>query len=98
MHGVVSRRRDRALFAAVQMTTSASAVPLPVRLPGLDPARSYRVEVVAGPDTHPLLHAPPTWTSEPDGLLLTGAALAGAGFGLPTLPPESAVLLRVFVP
>jgi alpha-galactosidase len=48
VHGVVSHQRDRALFAAVQLTTSTSAVPLPVRLPGLDPGRTYRVEVVAG--------------------------------------------------
>ena len=96
VHGVVSPARDRALFAVVQLASSPTAVPLPVRLPGLDPARTYRVEVAAGGDTQPVLHHPPTWTADEAGLRLTGAALGGAGVALPTLPPESALVLRVF--
>lgn len=95
VHGVVAADAGRALYAAVQMATSPHATPLPVRLPGLDPGRTYRVEVVAGADTEPRLGVGPSWTdAEP--LLLTGAALASAGLSLPPLPPESAVLLRLW--
>ncbi len=95
VHGVVAQDRTRALFAAVQVAASATTVPLPVRLPGLDPAASYRVEVVAGADTTPRLHEGTSWTADPDGLTLGGVVLGSSGVSLPTLPPESALLLRI---
>jgi alpha-galactosidase len=96
LHGVVSQQRDRALFAAVQLATSPTAVPLPVRLPGLDPGRRYRIEVVGGDDTGSRLYRRPGWTDGDAEPVVTGAALGRAGIALPTLPPESAVVLRVF--
>ena len=93
VHGVVTP--ERGLFAVVQLASSPTARPLPVRLPGLDRDRAYRVEVVAGADSTPRLHSLTSWTGHGTRPALTGAALGSAGLGLPTLAPESALVLRV---
>jgi alpha-galactosidase len=92
VHGVVGP--DRALYAFVQLTTSALAVPEPVRLPGLSPSRSYRVSAAypAGePDSVQL--SPPPWLAS--GVELTGHVLATVGLPMPVLFPEQALLLTV---
>jgi alpha-galactosidase len=88
VHGVVGP--EQALFAYVQLTTSASERPGRARLPGLDPGRVYRVEALPGATT--LQAAPPGW---PSGIELSGRALAAAGLQMPVLQPEQALLLRL---
>ena len=87
VHGVVGP--GEALFAFVQLTTSALETPGPVRLPGL-----------TGPVTVTALNAPsfahkdpPPWLAE--GVTTTGEALAKAGLQMPVLHPEQALLLGV---
>ncbi|MDQ3592460.1 MAG: alpha-galactosidase, partial [Actinomycetota bacterium] len=95
VHGVVSAARDQALFAVVAMETSAQAVPLPVRLPGLDPGRHYDVEVAGPPPAvpPPLLTLAGSWTD--DGVVrVAGSVVTELGLALPTLAPESALVLR----
>jgi alpha-galactosidase len=61
-----------------------------MRLPGLDPGRRYRVEV--------LEPAGPPMTNRPAGRpprLLTGRALAEVGLRPPVLVPEDAWLIEV---
>jgi alpha-galactosidase len=95
LHGVVAADRSEAVFAYVQLATSALEVPGRGRLEGLDPERDYRVEPVAlagGPRT---AHAqPPPWY-EAGGITLSGRALAAAGLQLPALAPEQALLLHL---
>ncbi len=95
VHGVVSPTRDRALFAVVGLATSAQAVPAPVRLPGLDPARRYDVEVVGPPpsDSTPRTSLSASWT-EHGPVRLAGSVLTDVGVALPALLPESATVLR----
>jgi alpha-galactosidase len=94
LHGVVAADRSEALYAYVQLATSPLAVPAPVRLPGLDPARRYLVEPAhpAGPPraSH---RVPPPWYAA-GGVVLPGVALAAAGLAMPALDPEQALLLR----
>ena len=73
LHGVVGA--DRALYAFVQLATSALAVPEPARLPGLDPDRRYAVRPAypAGPP-EPAGHAPPAWLAA-GGVELPGRVL-----------------------
>ncbi len=95
LHGVVAQDRSQALFAYVQLATSAQETPGVARLPGLDPDRAYRVaplELAGGPRT--LQAAPPAWWG-PGGVVLTGTALAQAGLQLPLLQPEQALLLHL---
>ena len=92
LHGVVGK--DRALYAFVQLATSALAVPEPARLPGLDPDRRYAVRPAdpAGPP-EPAGHAPPAWLA--GGVELPGRVLEAVGLPMPVLHPEEAFLLTV---
>ena len=92
--GVVARDRDRALFSWAQLTTSAFETPAPMRLPGLDPDRRYRVRLALPLAAHDVIErqAPP-WLE--DGLVLSGAALAVLGVPVPQLNPERALVVTV---
>ena len=87
VHGVVGEAE--AIFAFVQLTTSALETPGPVRLPGL--TGPVRVTVLNSPA---FAHKdPPPWLA--DGVDTTGEALAKAGLQMPVLHPEQALLLHV---
>jgi alpha-galactosidase len=95
LHGVVAPDRAEALFAYVQLTSSAYETPGLARLPGLDPGRAYRVEpvpVAGEPETKQAVA--PAWL-EAGGVTLGGLALAEVGLPLPVLRPEQALLLHV---
>jgi alpha-galactosidase len=95
VHGVVAADRSEAVFAYVQLATSAEEVPGAARLEGLDPGRDYRVEAVqiaGGPAFQQA--SPPEWMAAGD-VTLSGRALAVAGLQMPVLLPEQAVLLHV---
>jgi len=66
----------------------------PVRLTGLDPARSYRVRLLEPwPDKAArYLPAPDLWR---EGIVLSGQALAEVGLALPLTHPETAWLIAV---
>ncbi len=98
VHGVVSPDRSEALYAYVQIATSRFAVPVPVRLPGLDPARTYRVRPVhpAGPPRTGQ-RVPPPWYASGE-VTLPGVALGSVGLAVPPLDPEQALLLEVTSP
>jgi alpha-galactosidase len=86
-HGVFSRDRREALVAHVQLASGMSLLPSPLRLPGLDPAASYRIDQV------PLPGAQAVW--QHSGIELTGTQLAHHGLQLPRLHPESGLLLHL---
>jgi alpha-galactosidase len=93
VHGVVADDRSAALYALVQLTTPETSVPGVVRLPGLDPARSYRVSAQA-PGDRPATRGlrPPAWLAE--GVTLPGAVLEHVGLRAPALHPEQLLLVR----
>jgi alpha-galactosidase len=93
VHGVVAPDRSDALFALVQLTTPETSVPGVVRLPGLDPARRYRVRLQPPGDT-PAVRGlrPPAWLA--DGVTLPGAVLEHVGVAAPALFPEQLLLVR----
>ena len=95
VHGVVAPDRSDALFALVQLTTPETSVPGAVRLPGLDPARRYRVQLQppGGLPAHVRERRSPPWAVE--GVTLPGSALGAAGLRAPALFPEQLVLIRV---
>ncbi|KOV82056.1 alpha-galactosidase [Nocardia sp. NRRL S-836] len=92
VHGVVAADRSEALFGYFQLATSVQNKPRRVRLPGLDPARTYRLSFDA-PAGRPRLtqSGPESW--EP--VELPGSVLSESGVQLPVLEPEQAVLLRL---
>ncbi len=93
-YGVYAADRSEAVVAFAQLTTGMSLSPSPLRLPGLLPDRTYRVEVLALPGSG---RAParqqPAWLL--DGIRLTGRQLAGHGLQMPVLNPESLILIHL---
>ena len=95
-HGVYSRDRSEAIVAVAQLATAAALAPPPLRLPGLDPVRRYRVERVKMPDdgsVHGPNRIPPAWLAE--GTVVGGRDLQVLGLQLPAMQPESAILLHL---
>ncbi|WP_235866257.1 alpha-galactosidase [Serinibacter arcticus] len=95
VHGVVSADAREAIIAVVQVTTGVTAPPGRVRIPGLDPATTYRVTPLApGDDPGPRRgREVPAWWS--DGVALTGRVLAATGLQAPNQLPEHTVLLHL---
>lgn len=92
LHGVVAQDSSRAVYAAVQLTQSVTSAVGRVRLPGLDPNRTYRVSKTAtpGPESRKV-----SWWTDGGPVELTGAALAAVGVQIPAQWPENAMLLDV---
>jgi alpha-galactosidase len=94
VHGVVAQDRAEALFAYVQLASSPTEAPPPVRLRELDAQRRYRVTTVplaGGPSAQET--APPPWAA--DGIVLTGQLLMTVGLQMPVLHPEQALILHL---
>lgn len=95
LHGVVDEDKRRALFAFVALDTSVAAQPSRLRLPGLDPALSYRIDPVylsAGAMVRTRGGQPRWWTERPTVL---GEVLESIGLQGPMLYPEQALVFRV---
>ncbi|KTS55631.1 alpha-galactosidase [Microbacterium testaceum] len=94
LHGVVDPDHARALYSLTLRERHITWPAGRVQLPGLDPAREYRV-TVAGPGADatydPRIH--PSWYRT--GIVLTGSALGEVGVHVPALDPDTAVLLDV---
>jgi alpha-galactosidase len=90
--GVVAQDGSDAVIGVVTVGRSVTWPPGRIRLPGLEPDRTYRLEPIAWDhERHAADTTPPWWRR---GVRLTGRALAGAGVQLPMLFPEEAVLIR----
>ncbi|NEG55664.1 alpha-galactosidase [Bifidobacterium platyrrhinorum] len=97
--GMVKPDRTAAFYRFTQLTTSQTYPASPVRLPGLDPDATYRVQPLhldldlaalgIGNGQSPL----GWWT--PDGVLMTGRTLAAYGLRPPSLHPAQSVLFTV---
>jgi alpha-galactosidase len=88
LHGVVTGAA--AVYAYVRLATTVDVVPPRVLLPGLDPARLYRVQVrLAGVSS---ARSQTPWLEK--GVELPGAALARIGLAPPLLQPDQALVLH----
>ena len=90
-HGVVNPDGGEALFAFVWLERSAGRR---VRLDGLDPAATYRLEVSGPRPMDPQAVIPP-WSTADQLPVLTGRALGTAGVMLPAARRGSALLLHL---
>lgn len=94
VHGVVASGRTAAVFSVAMVGSAASALPPPVRFPGLDPEVSYDVSpLVLGSPPVTLADQPPPWYVE-NGVRLSGRLLAEVGIPMPLLAPEQAIVLE----
>jgi len=93
--GVVDAAAEEALYGVYQTTTGPFRIPPPLRLPGLDAGRDYRLRLDAPPPDGARLTTPALKDLAGDGLVLPGAVLATIGVQLPALWPESALILHL---
>ena len=93
-HGVYAADRREALISVAQLATGISLVPPPLRLPGLDAALRYRVAVLALP-RQPHSMGRTRVAVDDGGVVVTGRQLAVHGVQLPSLQPDTAVLLHL---
>jgi alpha-galactosidase len=95
VHGVVAKDAAEALFAVVAMATAVTGPPGRIRLPGLDPDMSYRVTPEAPANAAPALDRVAAPWLKAAGITATGRVLAEAGLQVPSLFPESLLLLHL---
>jgi alpha-galactosidase len=89
---VVAADAASAVFTIVQTATSAAYPPGRIRMPGLDPARSYRLRVTMrdGADAG---QSPLLWADASP--VLTGRELAEAGVRPPVQRPQQAMVVEL---
>ncbi|MEU8238572.1 alpha-galactosidase [Actinoplanes missouriensis] len=93
IHGVVARDRSAAVYALVAVGSPSTALPPPIRFPGLDPNRVYTVRPI-GPAPKTVQDTPPAWLAAGE-VTLPGRVLSEAGLATPLLAPEQALLLEL---
>ncbi|HEY3438269.1 MAG TPA: alpha-galactosidase [Actinotalea sp.] len=92
VRGLVAPDRSSAVFVITQTTTTASYPPGRVRIPGLDPARRYRLRVVE-PTTERAEAGQSDLAWRTHGIALTGHELDAVGLRPPVqLPQQSTVV------
>ncbi|WP_417852274.1 alpha-galactosidase [Bifidobacterium oedipodis] len=96
--GMVMPDKSAAIYRFTQLTTSQTYPAAPVRLPGLDPKRTYRIspldpslDLAAQGITNG--QSPLGWWNS-DGVLMDGEALQRYGIRPPALHPAQAVLFK----
>ena len=95
VHGVVSLDGSEALFACVQLATTTYAPAPMLRLPGLDPHRTYRVQpLLPGPAPRVTGHGNPAWFTAKE-ITLPGSALVEIGLAAPLMAPEQQLVLHL---
>ncbi|MDG4766478.1 alpha-galactosidase [Solwaraspora sp. WMMD406] len=95
VYGVVDADRSTGLYALVALAAPDTAVPVPLRLVGLDPLRRYAVRpLLIGPQPRTMQVAPPAWLRG-GGVTLSGGLLAEVGLPAPLLTPQQAALFTV---
>ncbi|HEV2637650.1 MAG TPA: alpha-galactosidase [Actinocrinis sp.] len=94
VHGVVSQDRAHAVFAYVQLETSATATGAAMRFAGLDPRRHYQLDVI--PQLSAAADTWPTWANH-EPLSLPGSLLSQVGVAPPHLMdrPEQAFVVEL---
>jgi alpha-galactosidase len=90
-HGVVAADRCTALMGYVQLDEPVHTVAVALRVPGLDPARLYRVTDVTPEDSGPVRAAPPVITRDP----VPGALLGEIGVAIPVQRPHTVIILLI---
>ena len=85
--------RSHAVYAYVQMSPSATSIPSPMRLPGLDPSGRYRIAALDElASAKEFGRVRPEWML--DELTVPGAQLVERGLQVPVLYPESVLLIE----
>lgn len=94
VRGIVAEDAASALFTITQVETSVAYPPGRVRMPGLDPARHYRVAVLTAGTPHTDAgQSPLEWSAHPT--VLTGRELATVGLRPPVQLPQRSTVVEL---
>ncbi|WP_370882734.1 alpha-galactosidase [Kineosporia succinea] len=94
VRGVVAEDRSAGVWTVATVASMEDARPEPVRLPGLDPRRRYRVRVRDEVGTAKWGWVTPPWLTAGE-VVLTGRVLERVGLQIPALWPQQALVLHV---
>jgi alpha-galactosidase len=95
VHGIVSRDGAEAVFSISALAMTDDAIPSSIRLPGLDPARTYAIEpITLGAPPRYLAQSKPGWL-ETGGTVILGRLLEQVGIAAPPLAPEQTLILHL---
>ncbi|NBB82915.1 MAG: alpha-galactosidase [Alphaproteobacteria bacterium] len=92
-YGVIAAEGDRALVVVAQTAESPTRFAPPLRLPGLDSARTWRLRLALPAPDGARFTTPALAALAGDGLVLPGAGLTTVGLQLPVLWPETALVI-----
>ena len=92
--GVVAADARQAFYVLATVDSTLTQAPVPVRLPGLDPSTSYRLEEVGPSRGGPPTDLGESWIDGP-GVVVAGSVLTEVGVQLPAMAPETAYVLQV---
>jgi alpha-galactosidase len=95
LYGVVSPRRDEALFSLVRLQSGPRYGTAPIVFAGLDPDRRYHVERVSLPGAGQPVHGPAMTHDGVRDIVVPGSLLMGAGVAAPNLQPEQAAIYHL---
>ena len=91
IHGVVAAGRDAALMSYVQLDEPVQTQAVALRVPGLHPARRYRVTDVTPESGVPVRAAAPVIT----GGAVSGVLLGEVGIAIPVQRPHTPIILFI---
>jgi alpha-galactosidase len=96
IYGVIAHDKSEALFAVAARDMSQSIFPAMARIPGLDPARIYRVRAIEDAGVGKTMQRGyPGWMLTSEGITMSGSELATIGLRPPILAPENAILIEI---
>jgi len=91
VHGVVAADGGAALMSYVQLDEPVQSLAVALRVPGLDPARLYRVTDVTPESSAPVRAAAPVIT----GSAVSGVLLGEVGIAIPVQRPHTPIILLI---
>src|SRR6202011_5726925 len=91
VHGVGAADGGAALMSYVQLDEPVQSLAMALRVPGLDPARLYRVTDVTPESSVPVRAAAPVIT----GSAVSGVLLDEVGIAIPAQPPHPPIILLI---
>lgn len=95
VRGMVAQDGSSAVFTITQIETSVAYPPGRIRLPGLDPSRTYQLRVLSRGDEGHAGQSALEWTEHPT--VLTGRQLATTGIRPPVQLPQQSTVIELTV-
>ncbi|MBO9481428.1 alpha-galactosidase [Salinisphaera sp. G21_0] len=91
--GVVSTDKQEAVVMFAQLDMPEYAMSATLQIPGLNPEKDYKVQVLEKSSSDIYMKQCPPWMTEP--AIMSAALLEQVGLMMPVMQPESALLIKI---